>query len=98
MSKGLVDEQKALASYDNLGAAKTSNVFLLRDYAEALARTGETCLLNPTAESATEAKTFLERSLNIWTLMRDRHTLCAADVGKADEVTARIAQCDAALK
>ena len=98
VSKGLTDEQKALASYDNLGVAKTSNVFLLRDYAEALARTGETCLLNPTAESATEAKTFLQRSLSIWTLMRDRHILCAADAGKPDEVAATIAQCEVALK
>jgi tRNA A-37 threonylcarbamoyl transferase component Bud32/tetratricopeptide (TPR) repeat protein len=99
VSQGLVDEHKALASYNKLDAAKTSNVFLLHDYAEALARTGETCLLiNPTPESATEAKAFLERSLSIWTLMRDRHTLCAADAGKPDEVAARIAQCDTALK
>lgn len=92
VSQGLADEHKALASYDKLDAAKTSNVFLLHDYAETLDRTGETCLLNPTPESAAEAKAFLERSLTIWTLMRDRHTLCAADAGKPDEVAARIAQ------
>jgi tetratricopeptide (TPR) repeat protein len=98
VSKGLADEHKALASYEKLGASKTSNVTLLRDYAEALARIGETCLLHPTPESAAEAKTFLERSLSIWTLMRDRHTLCAADSRKPDEVVAEIAQCDNALK
>jgi eukaryotic-like serine/threonine-protein kinase len=98
ISKGLADERKALAFYDNLDAAKTSNVFLMRDYAEALARTGETCLRNPTAVSATEAKTLLERSLKIWTQMHDHHVLCVADAGKPAAVAAEIAQCNAASR
>ena len=97
-AEGLVHERKALASYEELEAGKSSNVLFLHDYAETLARTGATCLLSGTRESSSEARQFFQRSLGIWTLMRNRGTLAAFDAQKPDELSAEIARCDAALK
>jgi hypothetical protein len=92
LTKGLADEQKALAFYDTLGAAKSSNVFLLHDYAEALMRIGESCLLNPNRDSLRQGKAFLQRALNILQLMRDRRTLAAADNSRIIEARAELTQ------
>jgi hypothetical protein len=94
----LADELKAISFYQKLEAAKSSNVVLLRDYAETLDRAGETCLLNGTNKVAVEAKQLFQQSLGIWTEMRDRGTLSKADAHKPDEIAAEIAKCDAALK
>jgi non-specific serine/threonine protein kinase/serine/threonine-protein kinase len=97
-TEGLAAERTALSSYEKLEAARSSNVGLLRDYAETLDRAGQTCLLNATNNNANEAKQFFQQSLVIWTEMRDRGTLSKVDANKPDEIQAEIAKCDAALK
>ena len=97
-TEGLADERKAISFYEKLEAAKSSNVVLLRDYAETLDRAGETCLLNDANNVAGEAKQLFQRSLSIWLEMRDRGTLSKVDANKPEEIGAEIANCDAALK
>lgn len=96
-TEGLADERQAISFYQKLDAAKSSNVVLLRDYAETLDRAGETCLLNGTNNVAVEAKQLFQQSLGIWTEMRDRGTLSKVDAKKPDEIAREIAKCDAAL-
>ena len=97
-TEGLADERQAISFYQKLEAAKSSNVVLLRDYAETLGRAGETCLLNGTNSVVVEAKQLFQQSLIIWTEMRDRGTLSKVDANKPDEIGLEIAKCDAALK
>jgi tetratricopeptide (TPR) repeat protein len=97
-TEGLADERTAISIYQKLEAAKSSNVVLLRDYAETLDRAGETCLLNGTNKVAVEAKELFQQSLGIWTEMRGRGTLSKVDANKPDEIGAEIAKCDAALR
>jgi non-specific serine/threonine protein kinase/serine/threonine-protein kinase len=96
-TEGLADERQAISFYEKLEAARSSNVALLRDYAETLDRAGETCLLNGTNDVAW-AKQLFQQSLVIWAEMRDRGTLSKLDANKPDEIGLEIAKCDAALK
>ena len=96
-TEGLADDRQAISFYEKLEASKSSNVVLLRDYAETLERAGETCLLNGTNDVA-EAKQLFQQSLIIWTEMRDRGTLSKVDANKPDEIGLALAKCDAALK
>ena len=93
LTEGLADEGKAVTYYDEVGGAKTSNVGLLRDYAETLERAGESYLVG--FHAPTEAKQLLTRSLEAWKLIQDRGVLSAADASKPDELTQVIAKCEA---
>jgi tetratricopeptide (TPR) repeat protein len=95
--EGLPYERKALTAYEQLGSANSSNVLILRDYADTLDRAGETYLLAHTTESAGEAKQLLQESLNIYQAMKSKGALSAVDAGKPDEIAKEIAKCDALL-
>jgi tetratricopeptide (TPR) repeat protein len=92
LEKAAAEIKQAVSFYSALDLAKTSNVSLLHDCAETLAAAARICLLN--GGDVAEAKRLFERSLGIWSLMRDRATLSKADTTKPVEIAQALAQCD----
>jgi tetratricopeptide (TPR) repeat protein len=92
------DERKAISSYEKLEPVKNPNIAVLRDYAETLDRSGEARLFRGTTNVAAEAKPLFQQSLGVWMEMRRRDALSKVDASKPEEIGAKIARCDAALK
>jgi tetratricopeptide (TPR) repeat protein len=97
VTEAMDDERKAISSYEKLDPVKNSNIAVLRDYAETLDRSAEVCLFGGTNDLVAEAKPLFQQSLSVWIEMRHRDALSKVDARKPEEMSAKIARCDAAL-
>jgi tetratricopeptide (TPR) repeat protein len=91
-AEGLADGRKALTLYEESAAANSSNIVLLRNYAETLAETGENYLLAGADKSPDKARDLLEQSLAIWLRMREREMLSSFDAEQPEKIRNRLEQ------
>lgn len=102
---GLGHTRKSQALFEALAAADPTNVVARRDLAISYSYLGDVYgMLASNAASASrkielwrEARSWYQKSLNIYLEMRSSGTLRGADAGKPDEIGRQIADCDAAL-
>jgi non-specific serine/threonine protein kinase/serine/threonine-protein kinase len=97
---------KSLAMIEALSTADPTNVQKLRDLAVSYAGLGDlytrsaltgTIPVSRQSEHWRQARSWYQRSLNIWLDLRQRSALQTSDTNLPDEISGKIAQCDASL-
>jgi serine/threonine protein kinase/Flp pilus assembly protein TadD len=102
----LESQRKALMISEALSAEDPTNTWFLRDLAVAYTKLGEahtvfasksTAPVNKRTEHWRQARSWHQKSLNLWLDMRNRGILRGSDASVLDEIAREITKCDAAL-
>ena len=99
--------RQAIKIREQLSARDPENAEARAELASSYAKLGQAYIAlasNPRIRSANraekwrEARAWLQRSLKIWTIMRDNGTLPGSDEYQPDGIATQIARCDSELK
>ena len=103
----LASYRQAIAMREQLSAKDPENAEARTDLASSYAKLGRayiTMASNPKTRRANrgaqwrEARSWLQRSLKLWTMMRDNGTLPGSDASQLDNIVSQIALCEGELK
>lgn len=103
----LASYREAITMREQLSAKDPENAEARTELASSYAKIGQAYIAvasNPKtrpanrAEEWREARSWLQRSLKLWTIMRDNGTLPGSDTSRPDSIATQIARCDSELE